>query len=1006
MYKLDTNNNIKNNKLIKPRRILVGGVIHNVSDTGSLIQLREAHQEKMKNNQEELLDQMNSRKLIVHSGQSNKKINSINNSIKDKKRERIEAKPQVNVIRINKNTKSSNDRSLKRTEESTSSVKRIGKTITNIKKEDKTVSDKIQKINYIKKQIGKNSDKNSNTDTDQLKKSEISEKKVITVKKKGTSIIKSFKEPSSVEGIHLETFVKNSTQEDVEEPKIKFEIKKKGISIIKSPKKPSIVEEIHEETFVKNSGNNDIDNQEDVDEPKIKFEIKKKGISIIKSFKEPSSVEGIHLETFVKNSDNNDIDNQEDVGEPKIKFEIKKKGSAITTTLNKNKSILMNINYTNTNFTDSSKKDKQVRFVDNISSETFSEQNRFSETTENIEKWSNEEYLKKDTDTQSLVVSGSNSQKQVFTEQFDVVNNQWYILGLKINGKKNGLLKLVNSNKSPLLPLIKLPNKIFFYKLDNEDLNEYRIYFLNCSSNIVSLYVVGTEVITYIMQPVFIDDLIQNINLWKFRKYYDLEFINYFLPFTKKSYNDKFIDRFKADYNLYTNPNYFDDFIKDIENVVKKPLEYNNIIKNSPINVLYLIYTSIEYETIGYTLRSQDLLKNTSNSKYQLYGVTRYGYPYDRETSYYNKDPEENYSNNGVKYIKLLNKDDNYNNNNIIEYLKKYILSIINLCISNNVKIIHSTSNYWNGVTGYYAAKYLGIKSIYEIREFWNEKAAYNNIELKESDMIKMMVNIEQKIYEGVDKILTINNCMKNRLIGKNIDKEKIVVISDSVDLEVYNKIEHNNQNLREKYNFNEDNFIIGFVGSINLYEGIDNIIEVIKMLKENYFNIVFFVIGDGIYKHEMLSKISKHQLKENFIHVDKLCHPEVIKHYDMFDLLIYPRKDCNVSNLTGSYKILEAMILEKPVIVSEIESTIELFNINSENKEPEFISDDFVVYCKPDDINDLYEKTVGLINNKELRDKIGCNSKKKIIKDYNWNKTSKKIRKVYHELIDHSNVI
>ena len=89
-------------------------------------------------------------------------------------------------------------------------------------------------------------------------------------------------------------------------------------------------------------------------------------------------------------------------------------------------------------------------------------------------------------------------------------------------------------------------------------------------------------------------------------------------------------------------------------------------MKQNPINVLYLIYSSIEYESYGYTLRTHNLIKNTNNDEYNLIAVTRYGYPLDREEEYYKDKNQinEQFFKDNVTYIKLLNGDDNYNKNN------------------------------------------------------------------------------------------------------------------------------------------------------------------------------------------------------------------------------------------------------------------------------------------------------------------------------------------------------
>ena len=46
MYKMNTSNDTKNNKQIKPRRIMLGGVLHSINDLSTLNKLRNETKEK------------------------------------------------------------------------------------------------------------------------------------------------------------------------------------------------------------------------------------------------------------------------------------------------------------------------------------------------------------------------------------------------------------------------------------------------------------------------------------------------------------------------------------------------------------------------------------------------------------------------------------------------------------------------------------------------------------------------------------------------------------------------------------------------------------------------------------------------------------------------------------------------------------------------------------------------------------------------------------------------
>ena len=409
--------------------------------------------------------------------------------------------------------------------------------------------------------------------------------------------------------------------------------------------------------------------------------------------------------------------------------------------------------------------------------------------------------------------------------------------------------------------------------------------------------------------------------------------------------------------------------------------------RGNSIQQLYLIYKSVEYETYNYTIRTHYLLKNTNDEKYKLFGVTRYGYPYDREAGYYQNVPEESFDLDNVTYIKLLNKNDNFNVNNILNYIKKYIMAVIKLALETNAKIIHASSNYWNGMAAYYAAKYLKIKCVYELRSLWDEGITIYKPEIKNSDMIKMMINQEKKILQDVDKIITINKTLKKMLVNDGFEDKKIEIIHNGVDTTLFSPSSESTNDIRFEHSIAEDDIVIGYIGTIAMYEGLDYILKCIKTL--NNKKLKFLIIGDGFYKNELISLIETYGIQKNVIYLGKINHRNIIKYYNIIDIVVYPRKRYDMCVSTSSYKILESMSMEKPIIVSDLEAYNEII-IDGENG----------LYCKPDNLDDLLQKIKMLIDDENLRTRLGKNAREWVMQNREWSDISNGVKQIYDELL------
>ncbi len=566
-----------------------------------------------------------------------------------------------------------------------------------------------------------------------------------------------------------------------------------------------------------------------------------------------------------------------------------------------------------------------------------------------------------------------------FTKKYNVLSAQWYELIIKTKNKNDNsvklLIKIFDDLKTQIINPIKITNDLFLHEKLPNNFVEYKI-FLCMPINIVSIdiYIVGLKVYNTTLSPIDKQIVEQNIDLWKFRKLYDLEFINYYVNNADLEYSEKFIDRFKADYELYKNPNYFDQFMDSLTIPIN-----NQTVVSDKTNILYLTHTSIEYEQYSYTIRTQQLLENfNKNDKYEIICATRYGYPFDRETGYYSQDLTREIEINGVKYIKLIkDKTSNFNTLNILKYLEQYIVATINLCISKNIKIIHATTNYWNGIVATNVSKYLGIKCIYELRELWNENIQLQKPEVINSDMIKMMSAQEKNIVNSVDKIIVLN---KSQYKGN----DKMEIIYDGANIDFKFKMSKND--LLDKHKLH-DRIIIGYIGTLATYEGIENILKCIKLLNND--KIMFVIIGDGPYKNSMIDYIKTNNISENVLYLGKLKYENAMEYYQIIDMCIYPKKKCELHELKSSYKLIEAMAFKKPVIVSDLKAINEIINDGQNG-----------LICIPDNVNDLLEKIKLLINNTELMNKLGAEAQKWTKKNRNWNAICNKMTRIYDNLM------
>lgn len=446
---------------------------------------------------------------------------------------------------------------------------------------------------------------------------------------------------------------------------------------------------------------------------------------------------------------------------------------------------------------------------------------------------------------------------------------------------------------------------------------------------------------------------IPNIDLWHFRRCFDLVFLNYYLKYFSDKVPVDFKKRVAVEFDFMNNP----DIDFGFKRIKRKGPRGNG-------GVLYLISYSMEHKHIGYTIRTHQLMKAVqSKSQCPVYVATQYGYPYNLKLDTY-KESNDDFVFEGITYIKLLNGTDNRNNNDIVEYMKKYIGKVVELCLKLGISVVHGITDYINGMVALNVGKILGIKSVYEVRGFWEDNIYKKEIE--GSDVLRMKKNAEDYVMKNVSKVITINKYLRDEIVVRSgLNEEDIGIVYNGVDIDLFCPLVRSGNTGGE--------IIIGYIGSILEYEGIDYILECMK----RFNGVKFIVIGEGSHKEELM-RLSK-GLNVEFL--GKVPYEDVIKYYNIFDIVVYPRRNNKVCNTTSSSKVFEAMAMEKAILVSKLDAWTEIIEdgING-------------LYCVADDVESIYEGIRMLVYNGELRRELGRNARKWVMENRTWERSGEEL--------------
>jgi len=414
----------------------------------------------------------------------------------------------------------------------------------------------------------------------------------------------------------------------------------------------------------------------------------------------------------------------------------------------------------------------------------------------------------------------------------------------------------------------------------------------------------------------------------------------------------------------------------------------DKILQYTPTNkILYLLHNSLPFHSGGYATRAHGLMEGTNgSSSFEMQGVSRLGYPKDILKLDSDDDIAENEKIDEILYHRL-KSDTRRGNATYYEYIKEYGERVVELAKKEKPFVIHAASNLYNGLACVYAAKKLGIKSIYEIRGLWEITRISREAEWIDTDMYKFNADMETTAAMNADVVITITQALKDEMVKRGVPAEKIQILPNGVVSDRFKPLDRN-EKLAKELNI-EGKTVIGFIGSFVQYEGLEYIVDAVEILvNKGKKDIVALMVGDGAVWQEIVDRVEQKGLQEYFIFTGRIPHEEVEEYYSLVDIAPLPRKGLPVCEMVSPLKPFEAMAMEKVVLSSDVAALAEIVEDGYNG-----------MLFEKDNVQDLADKIELLANDSELREKLGKQAREWVVKERDWSVLSQRLVKIYEKL-------
>jgi len=438
----------------------------------------------------------------------------------------------------------------------------------------------------------------------------------------------------------------------------------------------------------------------------------------------------------------------------------------------------------------------------------------------------------------------------------------------------------------------------------------------------------------------------------------------------------------------------FEDHLRELqsfESVEKEALDLlsreSSYKKRQSSRVAYCLHNTLPYRHGGYAIRSHAIAKSLLASGQDLIAFARPGFPSDGQ--YCQSENADEISTEGVTYRF---HNDFGRRRRAYQYIARSADYFEDVFGKESIDLVHAATNFWTALPAGIAAKRLNLPFIYEVRSFWGMAREAREPGFLATPQARRDENLERVTLSLADHVLTLTEVMRRHLSSYGVAPEKVSLAPNCVDADRF-VLQSRNPELSKRFGIEPDDLVIGYIGTMLDYEGLDLLVEAAAPILSQNRKIQMLLIGADMEKlrhnsgteGRLMRQISEMGMEDQVQLAGSIPSEATPIHYGLFDICAYPRRKHDVCEMVSPLKPLEAMAAGKAVILSDVGGMQEMV-----------LPDETGLLCRADDVESLRNRLAQLIDDPVLRNEITQNAQRFVRDKRNWEKTTDEIMDAY----------
>ena len=303
--------------------------------------------------------------------------------------------------------------------------------------------------------------------------------------------------------------------------------------------------------------------------------------------------------------------------------------------------------------------------------------------------------------------------------------------------------------------------------------------------------------------------------------------------------------------------------------------------------------------------------------------------------------------------------------------------------------LLHAHSPVLNGIPSLHVGRKSRLPIVYELRALWEDAAVAQGTTTVGSVRYRVSRALETFMLRKADAVTTICNGLRDEIIQRGVDSDKITVIPNGVDIDEFGGKHQPDHGLRTSLGL-DGAIVLGFIGSFSAYEGLDLLLQAFRMIASSAPNLRLLLVGGGPEDARLRTATRSLEIGDKVVFAGWIAHDRVQQYYDLVDVFVYPRRSVRLTEIVTPLKPLEAMAQRSIVLASAVGGHKEL------------ILDGVTGYLfRANDIHSLAERILAVISDRGHWHQVGTAARKFVEEQRTWRASVRAYSSLYARLID-----